>query len=503
MRPDSLVLIGLAAVVLAAALLRFWAIGRQGFWYDEAVTGWLLRGSPGQLLAAIPRTESTPPLYYLIAWGWVRVFGDTEAGLRSLSAVCGAAAVPVAFAAARELVGRRAGLAAAVLIAVNPLLVWYSQEARAYSLLVLTSGVAFWMFARARTDPTPRRLAAWGIAGAAALCTHYFAVFLLMPEALWLLADRRAGLRPRLLAVAIVGGTGLALASMALSQRFHATSWLATMPLRARVGQVPRQLAVGFTPPAGGMELLVVGAALLAAVVLLAVRVRGRDLRSAGLAASVAAAAILVPVALAYAGTDYLNTRNLIGVLVPLSIALAVGLSARRAGPVGLGALAALAVASVYLVAAVQGDPGSQRAEWQRVSALLARTPGRHAILLDGSSSWARTIGFYSPRTWWVPPGGALVSEVDLVRRLPNHHPCDPHNWWGASCDIAARHQRRRSPVAGFHRVSSQRIAGFAVERFVSPRPVRLYVRKPFVTAQASSQKRKLMLTPTRAPALP
>ena len=59
----------LATVTAAAALLRFWGLGRQGFWYDEATTAWLLRGTPGQLLTQLPHTESTPPLYYLLAWG--------------------------------------------------------------------------------------------------------------------------------------------------------------------------------------------------------------------------------------------------------------------------------------------------------------------------------------------------------------------------------------------------------------------------------------------------
>jgi hypothetical protein len=207
-----------------------------------------------------------------------------------------------------------------------------------------------------------------------------------------------------------------------------------------------------------------------------------------------------VPVLLALAGTDYLNTRNLIATIVPLSVAVAAGLSARRAG---LAALAALVAVSAYLVAGVHGDPAAQRADWRGVSAALARAPGRHAILLDGSSSWARMIAFYIPHTWWVPAGGAAVTEVDLVRRIPNHHMCPQPTWWGPACDIATRHQPRRPLVAGFQLVSSERLSGFAIERYVSPRPVRVYRYKPFVSPAKTTQKRKLMLTPTAAPKLP
>ena len=62
---------------------------------------------------------------------------NTEYGLRSLSALAGVATVPVAYLIGAELRGRRAGLMAAALVAVNPMLLWYSQEARAYALLVL------------------------------------------------------------------------------------------------------------------------------------------------------------------------------------------------------------------------------------------------------------------------------------------------------------------------------------------------------------------------------
>ena len=98
---------------------------------------------------------------------WARVFGYGEAGLRSLSALAGVATVPVAYGAARKLISTRAGLIAAALTACNPLLIWYSQEARSYSLLVLLTAVALLAFAHARANPTPRALIAWTITSGA------------------------------------------------------------------------------------------------------------------------------------------------------------------------------------------------------------------------------------------------------------------------------------------------------------------------------------------------
>src|SRR5689334_21611614 len=217
-RVGTPVVVALGAVTVAAAFLRFYAIGRQGFWYDEATTAWLVRATPAQMLAQLPHTESTPPLYYLLAWGWVRLFGDTQTGLRSLSALAGVITVPVAFAAARELAGRRVALLAAGLVAVNPLLIWYSQDARSYSLLMLATAVSLWLFARARSDPGSGRFVAWAVASTAALCVHYFAIFLVAPEAILLLRERRVRTRWRLGSLAIVAIPTLALFVLARTQ---------------------------------------------------------------------------------------------------------------------------------------------------------------------------------------------------------------------------------------------------------------------------------------------
>ena len=75
------------------------------------------------------------------------------------------------------MASRRAGLIAAGLTATNPLLVWYSGEARNYSLLVLCSALVFLCFARAMEEVRGQRwLWAWALASALALTTHYYAL---------------------------------------------------------------------------------------------------------------------------------------------------------------------------------------------------------------------------------------------------------------------------------------------------------------------------------------
>jgi uncharacterized membrane protein len=211
----------LAAAVALGAALRFWRLGHQSFWYDESVTVGLLHHSLGGMLSALPKVEGTPPVYYCVAWVWARVFGFGEAGIRSLSAVAGVGVILCAYGIGFRLISRRAGLVAAWLVACNPFLIWYSQEARAYSLLVLMAGLALVAFAQL-VSPRPRGrwILAWTVFAGLALATHYYAVVVLAPAGACLLWIHRRDPRVwySMLLVAVVG---VALAPLALDQKHN------------------------------------------------------------------------------------------------------------------------------------------------------------------------------------------------------------------------------------------------------------------------------------------
>src|SRR5947199_10307168 len=100
--PAGWALLGITA---AAAALRFSTLGVQSFWHDEAVTvGRVLHPGLGATLKEIPSSEATPPLYYVLAWLWSKLFGTSEAGIRSLSALFGTVTVPGAYLVGRRLV---------------------------------------------------------------------------------------------------------------------------------------------------------------------------------------------------------------------------------------------------------------------------------------------------------------------------------------------------------------------------------------------------------------
>jgi mannosyltransferase len=385
----------LAGLTALAALLRLPTLSQQSFWLDEAYTVRLLRLSFGQMLRTVPKTESTPYLYYAVAWAWTRVFGLGEYGVRSLSAVAGVATVPVVYAAARRIGGRRAAALAALLVAVSPLMVWYSQEARAYALAALLASLTVLCLAAYERGRRGTWLAGWAAAAALGLATHYFLVFVIAPELvwLWLMArtDRRA-----VAATGVVIAAGGALLPLAISQEStgHA-DYIANSSLHTTLAQIPKQLLIGYASPGQGVTavlagLLVLGGAVLPLMLVAPVRARARW------PLAVSAAAVLVPGVLALGGVDFLDGRNLLPALAPLAIAAAVGfdgwsqLAAARRRPgwarSGVGAALALAAISVVVVVLVDVNPRYQRDDWRGVAHALGRAAGQRVVLVDPAS---------------------------------------------------------------------------------------------------------------------
>jgi hypothetical protein len=180
------------ALTLLAAVIRFATIASQSYWADEALTVYEVHLRFSAMLTTVANTETTPPLYFIIAWAWAHVLGTGEAALRSLSALAGIAVVPIAYLGGRDLVSRRAGVIAAAFAAFNPFLIWYSQEARAYMLLMTLTAASFLWFIRAEREPSRRNIVWWAVFSALALATHFFAGFLVAPEVLWLLWRARS-----------------------------------------------------------------------------------------------------------------------------------------------------------------------------------------------------------------------------------------------------------------------------------------------------------------------
>ena len=416
MRRRELQLLG--GIVVLAAFVRFATLDQQSYWYDESVTVELVRMPFGDMLDRIPESESTPPLYYVVAWLWAKVFGTGEVGLRSLSAVCGTAFVPVVYAIGRRAAGVRVGLVAAGLAAVNPLLVWYSQEARAYALLLLLAGLSFLFFIRLLTgDPRRRTVVLWAVFSALALATHYFAAFLVAIEAVWLLASA-AHRRPIAVAAAGLAVVELALLPLLLHQRSQGgADFIDDVGLPYRLTRAAKQFLIGFDAP--GEVIAAVAATLLVLIAFWFVWSRGddRERRAAIVGLAVGGPVLIATALLAIVGVDYFDTRNVLVAWPPLALAVAAGLGARRSGRAGIAAALALALVSASTVLFVVTDTSLQRDDWRGAAGALEdeEPAGPRAVVVTPASA-PLALRVYAPQLQEMSPDQrAEVSAVDVV----------------------------------------------------------------------------------------
>jgi mannosyltransferase len=404
--------LALGVVFVVAAVLRFGWLTEQSFWYDEALTVGYVGVPFGDMLTVVRDHDANPPLYYLLAWPWAQLFGDSEAGLRSLSAVFGVLTVGAVYAAARELFDRRAGLAAAALVALNPAMIWYSQEARAYALVVLLAAIGFLFFARALRRGSGADLAAWGVSAVLAMATHYYAIFPVVAEALWLFVRAPSGRRAVAVAVGGVGAGGVALLPLALEQRERGgVNWIRDLPLDDRLRDVFTMFVNGHGGAGKGVALAGLAAAFAGALVLWRgdARARAGFLTAAGLGLAVPALAL----AAALAGSDYVLDRNLLIALVPLAIAVSGGVSVRAGMLPALVAIAVLGALFLRYDYKLATTDRLQRDDWRSVARELG--PPQRGRLVVVAPGWQSVpLRVYLPGLRWAGHSHS-VAEVDIV----------------------------------------------------------------------------------------
>lgn len=180
-KKQELLLVGF--FTLLAFALRLYNLDAVSLWYDELLELDVAQSSFGEIGPQLERHAAMPLDYYLMH-GWIKL-GQQEAWVRFPAVFFGTLAVPVIYTLAARLFSKRVGYLAALLLAWASFSVYYSQEVRPYALLLLLTLLGYLGIWQAYQTG---RLRYWGlaIAGlAGAALTHYFALFLLLPIALF------------------------------------------------------------------------------------------------------------------------------------------------------------------------------------------------------------------------------------------------------------------------------------------------------------------------------
>ncbi len=413
--------LALAGIVLGGAALRFAALTGQSFWYDEAVSALLARGSVHDLATGRLRDLGNPPLHALLLHGWSLLFGSGDAALRALSATAGVLAIPLLFSIARRLAGERVALAAAALLAFEPFQVYLAQEARAFALATLLALLTVETLQRATRNPEATRWWAAHAASAFALAwTHYFGFFLLLGELAAVAARRDRRLLRRHVAALVAAALAYAIWIPAFVAQLTAKGNLARSPESwwMQALATPLVYAIGTTlvwkDALSAARLALAAAGTLGALVAFAAGLRAtwRD-REFGLVRAWLAAPILLPLAISALSPLY-NVRYVALASPAFLLVAAAGLAALgpRARALCTAAWVAASAASLgfYYGAPVKHD-------WRSAVASLEASAGRHDLLLFDAdvneTAYARYAAGPQERLRILPaPGGSRADDL-------------------------------------------------------------------------------------------
>ena len=442
----------LVLFVLLAFGLRAYDLGRREFWFDEALTanvsalGW--QGIVEHLRIA---PFEHPPLYFLALSPWQQVAGTGEYAFRLTSVFWGVLFVPLLFLLVRRWTGRPVALLAALLAAISPFLVAYSQEARMYTLLPCLAVLALLVFATALER---ERQPAWWLAYLALLgvgtATHYFFAFLWLVTVLYLVADyaRSRRLRPWALAahalLLLVGVVWLAAAPGLRASLVRLAQGEAAFGLAYKLNKIVPTLML--SEVSGGDVPLV--AHLLAAAGWLLVlwgvwsALRRPMLREPG--RLLLLLTLIVPLVAALLLPYGVLGRHLGYLLVPALTFLAVGLVAlRRRGWAWLAAgILLLLLPTSYGLAVHYGHSGG---DFGQAMAYVDRHAREGDLLILNQPAQEPLVTYYNRGGWPVyylpgatePPSPEYVDQVlsDLAR-LHGRLWLGPIGAWTADPDL-------------------------------------------------------------------
>ena len=408
--------------------MRVPGVFTQALSQDEVASARILREpSFGAMLARVVRTESTPPLWYTLAWLVHRV-GVPLTDVRLLSVLAGSGFAAAVVAAGRYLLPDGAAFLSGLLVAVGNEFVLHGHELRAYELLAFLSALFLWLLMREAKAPSRANAIGLGLVVAAGGLTHYFFAPVALAALVWVLLDPAARACRRAVVIAI-GGGGAAAAAWApvMLVQYHRDRfwWIGPFDLRQVVAAPLRlfTLAWADTPP--GLVFSLVSIALLAVGCRALIR-RGPTGR---LVVALGVGPLAIAAALWAAGVHVFALRNMIELGPPVALVggALVARVAERAGVV-----AATAVAGILLVLPF-GAAASSVPPFGGIARTLVAEGWRPS---DPLAVFGNFFVYRAPLEWYLPGSPRLdaarpearacrtvfvVADDRLPRRLEGH----------------------------------------------------------------------------------
>lgn len=163
--------------------LRVFLLDIESLWLDEGSSIKFAKSNPAEIVKSTQ--DAHPPLYYLLLHFWMKIFGDSEFSVRFPSVIFGVITVYVVYKLCLEFWSAKVALLSSLLVGISTFQVFYSQEARMYSLLCLLSTLSFLYFAKILKEQKLRFYAIYLFVNVLLLYTHLYSLFILFAQVIY------------------------------------------------------------------------------------------------------------------------------------------------------------------------------------------------------------------------------------------------------------------------------------------------------------------------------
>jgi uncharacterized membrane protein len=452
--PSSVVPISLAAILILAVVLRFLGLGDESLWGDETHTAVRIQDSWWTLLTK--PIDNNQPLHFVLLKAWTAIAGHSEAALRFPSAVFGILTVWMTFILGRRLANDWVGLGAALVVAILPTMIWYSQETRTYAMQSFFAVTSLYLLVRYFEEGRPVHIVGYCVAAILGIYTHfYFGLYILGNFAAgtaWLAMFRKRGAwQPFMFGHVAVGASLLVRIPVLLdyieadySGAFTVAPSIVLKTLFVQLGfTVPRHSAATTVPVIDWLVLSLI------AVSAISIALNPRQKMMFPAVVSVTATIVLLGAGIVadvpIVGRYLLPTIPLLLIMAAHGVYTLVALVPKRRE---LVAIPVAAVAALFLLAVganqwVQARELVTREDWRGIAKFVdQRAESGDKLVFDGWLS-RRSVGYYSKRnldavmlassgTWPCQKGEAMW----LVARPNNQMKSDIEDR-ADSCNVA------------------------------------------------------------------
>jgi len=176
----------LLAILLLGLFLRVFDLSKESVWLDEGYSIKVANLNLFNIVEEISRNDSHPPLYYFVLHYWIKLFGDSEFSARFPSVIFGFFAIFMIYKVGSLIFDKEVGIFSSLIIGLSTFHIYYSQEARMYSLISLLTLLSIYFFIKLLRERSLIASIGYILSTILLMYTHVYGLFIIIADNIYI-----------------------------------------------------------------------------------------------------------------------------------------------------------------------------------------------------------------------------------------------------------------------------------------------------------------------------